>query len=69
MLAQIHWLGYTIAEITCPTKYFAEASSINLRRSVMYGIGCLWTALEYRLARMGVMISGRFPPPEGTAKA
>jgi glycosyltransferase involved in cell wall biosynthesis len=65
MLAQIHWQGYTIAEITCPTKYFAEASSINLRRSITYGIGCLWTALEYRLARMGLAASRRFP---GTGK-
>ncbi len=52
MLAQILWRGYQIAEITCPTKYFAEASSINFRRSVKYGVGCLATALRYRLARM-----------------
>ena len=61
MLAQIHWLGYTIAEITCPTKYFAEASSINLRRSLTYGVGCLWTALEYRVAKSGLMTLKRFP--------
>jgi glycosyltransferase involved in cell wall biosynthesis len=61
MLAQIHWLGYTIAEITCPTKYFAEASSINLRRSLAYGLGCLWTALEYRVAKSGLMALKRFP--------
>ena len=41
MLAQILWLGHEIAEVTCPTAYFDEASSINLRRSVRYGFGCL----------------------------
>jgi len=51
MLAQIIWLGYTIAEITCPTKYFKEASSINLRRSIIYGFGCLFEALKFRLAK------------------
>src|ERR1019366_8968709 len=40
MLAQILWHGFTIAEVSCPTKYFAEASSINLRRSIKYGCGC-----------------------------
>jgi len=69
MLAQIHWLGYTIAEITCPTKYFAEASSINLRRSITYGFGCLRTALEYRLARAGLTTSERFPIPETSSEA
>ncbi len=54
MLAQILWLGYTIAEVSCPTKYFPEASSINFIRSTKYGIGCLWTALSFRLARIGI---------------
>ena len=54
MLAQILWLGYTIAEVSCPTKYFAEASSINFQRSVRYGLGCLSTALEFRLAKWGL---------------
>ncbi len=54
MLAQVHWLGYTIAEVSCPTKYFAEASSINFRRSVRYGIGCLATGLQFRLAKWGL---------------
>lgn len=54
MLAQIHWLGYSIAEVSCPTKYFEEASSINFRRSLEYGIGCMQTALNYRLAKLGV---------------
>jgi glycosyltransferase involved in cell wall biosynthesis len=61
MLAQILWHGYTIAEVSCPTKYFAEASSINFRRSCKYGLGCLWTALLFRLARMNLIRSGLFP--------
>jgi glycosyltransferase involved in cell wall biosynthesis len=60
MLAQIHWLGCTIAEVTCPTKYFAEASSINLRRSIIYGFGCLHTAVTYRLARQRWLDVPRF---------
>jgi len=55
MLAQILWRGHTIAEITCPTKYFKEASSINLKRSIVYGLGCLATAARFRLARWGVL--------------
>jgi len=57
MLAQILWYGYTIAEVSCPTKYFAEASSINFFRSVKYGFGCLQTALAYRLAQLGLIKS------------
>src|SRR5436190_2444044 len=49
MLAQILWHGFTIAEVSCPTKYFAEASSINLRRSIKYGFGCLGTGLRFRM--------------------
>jgi glycosyltransferase involved in cell wall biosynthesis len=52
MLAQIFWHKFIIAEISCPTKYFPEASSINFQRSVRYGFGCLWTALLYRLAKL-----------------
>ncbi len=51
MLAQIFYTGAEIAEITCPTKYFPEASSINFKRSVKYGFGVLWTALQYRLQK------------------
>jgi len=61
MLAQIVWFGYTIAEVSCPTKYFPEASSINFRRSVRYGLGCLLTACTFRLSRMGLMRSKLFP--------
>ncbi|MBP6940581.1 MAG: glycosyltransferase [Syntrophorhabdaceae bacterium] len=61
VLAQILWLGYTVAEISCPTKYFAEASSINFRRSVRYGLGCLSTALKFRLSKMKLLNSALFP--------
>lgn len=61
MLAQIFWLGGTIAEISCPTKYFPEASSINFRRSVRYGFGCLATGLAYRLSAWGLRESALFP--------
>ena len=61
MLAQILWQGHQIAEVSCPTKYFPEASSINFRRSVKYGFGCLYTALKFRLGKMGIIKSGIFP--------
>jgi glycosyltransferase involved in cell wall biosynthesis len=67
MLAQILWLGYPIGEVSCPTKYFAEASSINFRRSCVYGLGCLKTALLYRLARWGLLRSELFPLPGPSA--
>lgn len=57
MLAQIFYKGYEIAEITCPTKYFDEASSINFRRSSIYGLGVLKVSLQYRLNKWGVMKS------------
>ena len=55
MLAQAVFFGYRIGEISCPTKYFPEASSINFRRSVVYGLGVLKTSLQFRLQRMGLM--------------
>ena len=61
MLAQILWFGYTVAEVSCPTKYFAEASSINLWRSINYGWGCLLTSLTFSLAKIGVLTSNKFP--------
>lgn len=54
MLAQIFYAGYEVAEVTCPTKYFDEASSINFRRSVIYGMGVLRTSLQYRLQKWGL---------------
>src|SRR4051812_39269426 len=61
MLAQILWCGFTVAEVSCPTKYFPEASSINFGRSVRYGFGCLATAMRFRLARWRVVRSRLFP--------
>jgi glycosyltransferase involved in cell wall biosynthesis len=60
-LIQVLWYGYIIAEVSCPTKYFPEASSINFARSVRYGFGCLWTALLFRLAKMNLINSKLFP--------
>jgi glycosyltransferase involved in cell wall biosynthesis len=60
MLAQILWHGFTIAEVSCPTKYFAGASSINFRRSLKYGLECLGVGLQFRLAKMGWPGSGLF---------
>lgn len=57
MLAQLFYKGFECAEVTCPTKYFEEASSINFKRSSIYGLGCLWTAIEYRLNKWGLMKS------------
>ena len=54
MLAQAAYFEFRIGEISCPTKYFAEASSINFRRSVTYGFGVLLTSLKFRLQKMGV---------------
>jgi hypothetical protein len=51
-LAQVIWRGQTIGEVSCPTKYFAEASSINFKRSSTYGLGCLRVALAFRIARI-----------------
>src|SRR5258708_38727634 len=61
MLAQIFWHGFTIGEVSCPTKYFKEASSINFRRSCKYGFGCLWVGTQFRLAKMGLWRSKLFP--------
>ena len=60
MLAQVVWYGFRIGEISCPTKYFEEASSINFGRSVTYGLGVLKTALQFRLQRWGLMSSKIF---------
>ena len=54
MLAQTTWFGFRIGEISCPTKYFEEASSINFKRSCIYGFGVLGTALSFRLAKLGL---------------
>ncbi|MFH1982580.1 MAG: glycosyltransferase family 2 protein [Pseudomonadota bacterium] len=69
MLTQIIWQGYTVAEVSCPTKYFEEASSINLPRSIRYGIGCLATAAVFRMARWGWITSRLFPSATTLAAA
>jgi glycosyltransferase involved in cell wall biosynthesis len=61
MLAQIIWFGYRIGELSCPTKYFEDASSINFRRSVAYGLGVLKTAVQFRLQKWGLARSTIFP--------
>jgi glycosyltransferase involved in cell wall biosynthesis len=55
MLSQIIYANFGIAEITCPTKYFKEASSINFRRSMKYGIGCIGVSFRHLLQRTGLM--------------
>jgi len=55
IVAQIFWKGHSIAEITCPTKYFEEASSINFSRSMTYGLGVLAVSFRYFFARMGLV--------------
>ena len=61
VLAETAWLGYHIGEVSCPTRYAPDASSITFRRSVQYGLGCLSTSLAFRLAKWGVISSPRFP--------
>lgn len=60
MIAQTMWAGFRLGEISCPTKYFPEASSINFRRSCVYGLGVLQTAMAYRLGRWKIWRSSLF---------
>lgn len=62
MLAQCICAGYRIGEVSCPTKYFKEASSINFRRSVKYGFGVLWTTLKCSLQKAGLVNLRQFSP-------
>jgi glycosyltransferase involved in cell wall biosynthesis len=57
MVSQIFYKGFEIGEVTCPTKYFKEASSINFKRSMKYGLGCLRVSIVYRLCKMGLIKS------------
>jgi glycosyltransferase involved in cell wall biosynthesis len=57
MVSQIFYAGFEIGEVTCPTKYFKEASSINFKRSMKYGIGCLRVSIVYRLCKWGLLKS------------
>ena len=60
MLAQIFYAGFEIGEVTCPTKYFDEASSINFKRSSIYGLGVIKVSLQYRLQKWGLIKSRLF---------
>ncbi|HZE84008.1 MAG TPA: glycosyltransferase family 2 protein [Puia sp.] len=62
MLSQILYLGYEIAEITCPTRYFEEASSINFSRSVKYGLGVLKVSIVHRLCKWGMLKEKMYEP-------
>ena len=54
MIAQAIYFGFRVGEISCPTRYFAEASSIDLRRSIVYGVGVLGTSIGFRMQRLGL---------------
>jgi hypothetical protein len=62
ILAQCVHFGFRIGEVSCPTKYFAEASSINFRRSVKYGFGVLGTTVQFALQKAGLVQLRRFSP-------
>ena len=62
MLSQIIYQGYEVAEVTCPTKYFEEASSINFKRSAIYGLGVLSVSVKHRLCKWGLMKSAIYRP-------
>ncbi len=61
ILAQVIWYGFRIGEVSCPTRYFEEASSIDFRRSVIYGLEVLKTAVLFRLRKWGFLSSPLFP--------
>ncbi|MGA2114053.1 MAG: glycosyltransferase family 2 protein [Bryobacteraceae bacterium] len=64
VIAQAVLMGARIGEISCPTRYFPEASSINFRRSAIYGLGVLRTSLQFRLAKWGIGRAAIFKFPE-----
>lgn len=68
MLAQAVYFGFPIGEISCPTRYFPDASSINFRRSLVYGLGVLRTSVQYRLNHLGVMRSPIFQAATGRCR-
>jgi glycosyltransferase involved in cell wall biosynthesis len=65
MLAQAVFFGFRIGEISCPTRYFPEASSINFQRSVKYGLGVLGTTIKFLLAKWRISASALFQPGQG----
>ncbi len=62
MLSQAVYYGFRVGELSCPTRYFADASSINFMRSVKYGLGVLWTSALFRLGKWGIAEPRIFPP-------
>ncbi|MFW5734437.1 MAG: glycosyltransferase family 2 protein [Oceanidesulfovibrio sp.] len=62
MLAQILFAGFEVAEVSCPTRYEPDSSSINFKRSCIYGLGCLRTGWDYRLTKLGFKEHPLFPP-------
>lgn len=68
MLAQALYFGFRIGEISCPTHYFKDASSISFWRSVKYGFGVIWTSLIYRFQKMGLIKSRLFNPDGKTLR-
>ena len=62
ILAQAFWFGFRVGEVSCPTRYQPESSSINFGRSCRYGLGVLWTSLQYRAAKLGLARSRIFDP-------
>jgi len=60
MIMQIFMAGFEVGEVTCPTKYFKDASSINFKRSIKYGLGCLLVSFEYRLHKLGCINAKRY---------
>jgi glycosyltransferase involved in cell wall biosynthesis len=69
MMSQIIYAGFQVAEITCPTKYFKEASSINLRRSTIYAFGVLSTSVCHLFNKLGVIRSARYRKVKGEARS
>jgi glycosyltransferase involved in cell wall biosynthesis len=65
MLAQIIYFGYRVGEVSCPTRYFEDASSIDFRNSLVYGMGVVLTALKFRLQKMGIIQSRLFAQKKG----
>jgi len=69
MISQVLYHEFRVGEISCPAKYFPDASSINFRRSVRYGLGCLFTALLFRLGRLGIYTADMYSFQAREAKA
>ena len=61
MISQAVYYGFRVGELSCPTRYFADASSINFMRSVKYGLGVLWTSALFRLGKWGITEPRIFP--------